>query len=214
MATYEETRKIQRENEIAYLRENIHYLENMELDKILLSVNQRRMSKDLGAYVDHGTIAVTRIKPDLSRLDYDLLLFQTKAEITKRYGTYEQFLEYYHTERLFTSYGFRRDGNEKFYLHGGGALSALFYVLDYVINGELSEDYQRAHEIMAKEVEYQEGIFKRNRIELGETVIIQAFGGISIRWYQKGTMAIKGLSRIQIDKLDQMIEYTRKHQNV
>ena len=125
--------------------------------------------------------------------DIGELVNETKSKLSARYGNnWQEDLKYYEKfENLFNYHYFRRKKKGQYLVYGYFDRN-LVYLLDFVVNGQMPEDYQRANEM-----------FKGIRV-VGKTHMDENFPGVSIKTYSNGRIDIKGLTDAQYDKIEEI----------
>lgn len=193
------------------IREWIHLIDEYDMEPLIKVINKNVIRYHLHIYADHGKVVDTNITYDERATDQATLVSEVRRQVIDKYGSLERLKEKQATSALFTHYYFRpatqgkKHSDNKYSLRDNGE-SMLFFVLDYVINGNLEEDYGRANTMLDK-LKRNDGFMRT--IRMGEWNKVPELNNIEIKWYANGNVEIKGLTEDHKAKLEDLEKLSR-----
>lgn len=192
---------------LIFIKKYIGLLGEYDLEDLFMKLFAKAFNKETGLYVedkgkfpyvtifkkvrDYGTNEAWSINFSLSVPDNIEVL---KKLLKERGVSWTEFIVYYHTNDLVSSYHFRKSAPKKFSYSRNGN-SAFVYFLRWLVNGKYDENYEQANDFLKeKGISYNQGNFEFE------------IGNIKVKSFMNGRLDINGLTPDQEKKTDRYLE--------
>ena len=195
---------------IKYIAENASFLgdDNYDFDPLVFKINEKRLEKkyDVSITVGHfgeayvySTSAKFSVKgTDFEKIEKDFL------KACEKYGSLEKTKLFSQLDSTFFYYFFSYKGGNEFYMSKENGNMYVFYFLDYILKGELPEDFVEINDFLSRnKVHYNADSF-----DLKE---VPEYNNISIKKYKNGKIIITGLTDKNLKKIKEVQDFMNAH---
>ena len=196
-----------------YIGNYADFLKDSTLQAAITEINVGRLKKMYNIPLetvkgDTDTVKLfgTEVKFRGGSADFETVE-QNFKNACEKYGSIDKARLFIAFDSAFFTYGLRHTEKNDFVINDKSFATAyLFYFLNYIINGELSEDFVKINKFID-----DNKIYNLSNFELKN---IAEYGNISVKKFQNGKVTIKGLDEDQINKAVTLQKFMLVHRYI